>query len=153
MTNMNIGIGESERKNIAEGLLRFLAETYAVYTKTHNFHWNVTGPMFDMLHKMFEEHYNEMWNAIDEIAERVRILGSTVPEDFARLSTITTNAAVPDSNEMIRQLVEGHETVIRTAREMIPMVQDAEDEATAGLLTDRMEIHEKTTWMLRSLIS
>lgn len=153
MTNMNIGISEAERKGIAEGLLKFLAETYAVYTKTHNFHWNVTGPMFDMLHKMFEEHYNEMWTATDEIAERVRILGYTVPENFAGLSSIGTNSSVPEANEMITQLVEGHETVIRAAREMIPMVQDAGDEATAGLLTDRMEIHEKTAWMLRSLIS
>lgn len=150
---MNIGIADADRKSITEGLLDFLGETYGLYTKTHSFHWNVTGPMFDMLHKLFDVHYNELWIATDEIAERVRTLGEFVPADFATRTTITLSANVPTAESMIAELVEGHEAVIRSARKVLPLAQEAGDEVTVGLLTDRMAIHEKTAWMLRSLLA
>lgn len=152
---IDIGIDEAARQEIAQGLARVLADTYTLYLKTHNFHWNVTGPMFNSLHQMFEQHYNEMWTAVDEIAERIRTLGAPAPgsyRDFAALTSIEEAEGVPPAQEMIRQLVEGHETVARTARELFPKVEAEHDEATADLLTQRLQVHEKTAWMLRSLL-
>jgi starvation-inducible DNA-binding protein len=152
---LNIGISEGDRKSIVDGLSRLLADTYTLYLKTHNFHWNVTGPQFRTLHLMFEEQYNEVWLATDVIAERIRSLGHYAPatyRDFAKLSSIKEPDGVPPATDMIRQLVEGHETVSRTAREIFPVVEKASDEASADLLTQRMQTHEKTAWMLRSLL-
>ncbi|MGZ3650168.1 MAG: Dps family protein [Bdellovibrionota bacterium] len=152
---LNIGISDVDRKTIVEGLSRLLADTYTLYLKTHNFHWNVTGPQFRTLHLMFEEQYNEIWLATDTIAERIRALGHFAPatyRDFGKLSSIREPDGIPPANDMIRQLVEGHETVTRTAREIFPVVDKARDEATADLLTQRMQTHEKTAWMLRSLL-
>lgn len=152
---LNIGISDGDRKSIVEGLSHLLADTYTLYLKTHNFHWNVTGPQFRTLHLMFEEQYNELWLANDVIAERIRSLGHYAPatyRDFARLSSIKEPDGVPPATDMIRQLVEGHETVSRTAREIFPTVDKASDEASADLLTQRMQIHEKTAWMLRALL-
>ncbi len=152
---IDIGIDEAGRQEIAQGLARVLADTYTLYLKTHNFHWNVTGPMFNSLHLMFEQHYNELWTAVDEIAERIRTLGAPAPgsyRDFAALTAIEEAEGVPPAQEMIRQLVEGHETVARTARALFPTVEAEHDEATADLLTQRLQVHEKTAWMLRSLL-
>jgi starvation-inducible DNA-binding protein len=152
---IEIGIEESQRKEIAEGLSRLLADTYTLYLKTHNFHWNVTGPMFQTLHLMFETQYNELALAVDAIAERIRALGFPAPGtyvDFGRLSSIPEEQGVPPAQEMIRKLVKGHEAVVRTARSVFPVVDKASDEPTADLLTQRMQIHEKTAWMLRSLL-
>jgi starvation-inducible DNA-binding protein len=152
----NIGIDEGKRKELAQGLSRLLADTYTLYLKTHNFHWNVTGPHFNQLHLMFEQHYNELWTAVDEIAERIRALGEFAPgtyTEFAKLSTIKEPEGHPDWSEMIRQLIDGHETLIRTCRELLPNVQEAGDESSAALIGDRMRIHEKTAWMLRSLLN
>lgn len=154
MMPVNIGIDEKERKEIAEGLNRLLADTFSLYLKTHAFHWNVTGPMFQTLHSMFEEQYNELWNATDTIAERIRALGFPVHatySDFTGLTKIKESSGVPEAMEMVRLLLEGHESVVRTARDIFPKVDDVNDEATADLLTDRMQTHEKTAWMLRSL--
>jgi starvation-inducible DNA-binding protein len=153
---VNIGIEENERREIVEGLSRLLADTYTLYLKTHNFHWNVTGPMFQTLHLMFEQQYNELALAVDLIAERIRALGFPAPATysaFARLSSIKEDETVPNATEMIRLLVEGQETVVRTARSIFPVVEQAHDEPTADLLTQRMQVHEKTAWMLRSLIA
>jgi starvation-inducible DNA-binding protein len=153
---INIGIGESERREIAEGLSRLLADTYTLYLKTHNYHWNVTGPMFQTLHLMFEQQYNELALAVDLIAERIRALGFPAPatySEFARLSSVNEEEGVPNAQEMIRKLVEGQETVARTARTVFPTVEDANDQPTADLLTERMQVHEKTAWMLRSLLA
>jgi starvation-inducible DNA-binding protein len=152
---INIGIQESDRAAIAEGLSRLLADTYTLYLKTHNFHWNVTGPMFQTLHVMFEEQYTELATAVDEIAERIRALGFPAPgsySEYAKLTSIKEADGVPTAEEMIRQLVEGQETVVRTAREVFPAAERASDEPTADLLTQRMHLHEKTAWMLRSLL-
>jgi len=152
---VNIGINESDRKQIAEGLSRLLADTYSLYLKTHNFHWNVTGPMFQTLHLMFETQYTELATAVDLIAERIRALGYPAPgtySDFAKLSSIPENTGVPKASEMIRLLVEGQEAVARTARSIFPVVDQANDEPTADLLTQRMQLHEKNAWMLRSLL-
>ena len=152
---LNIGISESHRKKIVEALSRLLADTYTLYLKTHNFHWNVTGPQFRTLHLMFEEQYNELWAAVDPIAERIRSLGHYAPgsyREFAKLSSIRESEGVPPANDMIRELVAGHETVARTAREAFANVDEAQDEASADLLTQRLQIHEKTAWMLRSLL-
>lgn len=152
---LNIGISDGDRKAIVDGLSRLLADTYTLYLKTHNFHWNVTGPQFRTLHLMFEEQYNELWMATDTIAERIRSLGHFAPatyRDFAKLSAIKEPDGVPPATDMIRQLVEGHETVTRTAREVFPLTDKASDEASADLLTQRMQIHEKTAWMLRALL-
>jgi starvation-inducible DNA-binding protein len=152
---LNIGISEPNRKKIVDGLSRLLADTYTLYLKTHNFHWNVTGPQFRTLHLMFEEQYNELWTSTDTIAERIRSLGHFAPatyRDFGKLSTIREPDGVPPATDMIRQLVEGHETVARTAREAFAMADEAADEATADLLTQRLQVHEKTAWMLRSLL-
>jgi starvation-inducible DNA-binding protein len=153
---INIGIPEKDRNDITKGLSRVLADTYTLYLKTHNFHWNVTGPMFQTLHLMFEGQYNEMALAVDAIAERIRSLGNFAPgsyRQFAELSTVKEADGVPEAKEMIKQLVEGHEAVIRTAREVFPAAEKGNDEATVDLLTQRIQLHEKTAWMLRSLIA
>ncbi len=152
---LNIGIADADRKKIVDGLSRVLADTYTLYLKTHNFHWNVTGPMFRTLHLMFEEQYNELWTATDAIAERIRALGHYAPatyREFGKLTSIREPDGVPPATDMIRQLVEGHETVARTARDCFPVSDAASDEATADLLTQRLQTHEKTAWMLRSLL-
>lgn len=153
--HIDIGITEQDRQQIAAGLSRLLADTYTLYLKTHNFHWNVTGPMFQTLHLMFEEQYNELALAVDAIAERIRTLGFPAPgtyQEYSQLTSITEPAGVPRAEEMIRELVVGQEAVVRTARSVFPLADDAHDEPTADLLTQRMEIHEKTAWMLRSLL-
>lgn len=152
---MDIGIKEKDRKAIAEGLSNLLADTYSLYLKTHYFHWNVTGPMFNTLHLMFETQYNEIWLATDSIAERIRSLDVFAPgtySQFAKLSTIKESNGVPKANDMIAELVAGHEAVCRTARSVFPAAEKASDEATADLLTQRLQVHEKTAWMLRSLL-
>jgi starvation-inducible DNA-binding protein len=153
---VNIGIEAGDRREIAEGLSRLLADTFTLYLKTHNFHWNVTGPMFQTLHLMFEEQYNELWTANDAIAERIRALGLFAPatyREFARLTSIAEEDGVPVATQMIRQLVEGHETAARTARSVITIAERADDAPTADLLTQRLQVHEKTAWMLRSLLA
>ncbi len=153
---IDIGIPEDARKAIGEGLSRLLADTYTLYLKTHNFHWNVTGAMFNTLHLMFEQQYNELALAVDEIAERIRALGIAAPgsyRQFAELSTIKEETGVPDAETMIAMLVDDQEAVVRTAREIFPTVEAAGDEVSADLLTQRMQVHEKTAWMLRSMLS
>ena len=155
MKSINIGIEEGARKEIAHGLSRLLADTYTLYLKTHNFHWNVTGPMFQTLHLMFETHYNELALAVDLVAERIRALGFPAPgtyAEFIELASIKEDKGVQPAERMITLLVEGHEAVIRTARSLFPLVEKANDEVSADLLTQRMQIHEKTAWMLRSLL-
>ncbi|NBO32488.1 MAG: DNA starvation/stationary phase protection protein [Cyanobacteria bacterium WB6_1B_304] len=152
---INIGIDEATRKEIATGLSRLLADTYSLYLKTHNFHWNVTGPMFQTLHLMFEQQYTELALAVDQVAERIRALGFPAPgtySEYSRLSSIPETEGVPRSHDMIQLLVEGQEAVIRTARSIFSIAEAAKDEPTADLLTQRMQIHEKTAWMLRSLL-
>jgi starvation-inducible DNA-binding protein len=152
---MDIGIKEQDRKNIAEGLSHLLADTYTLYLKTHYFHWNVTGPMFNTLHLMFETQYNELALAVDLVAERIRSLNIYAPgtyRDFAKLSSIKESESVPKAQDMIAELVAGHEAVCRTARSVFPAADKASDEATADLLTQRLQVHEKTAWMLRSLL-
>ncbi|MDD2913819.1 MAG: DNA starvation/stationary phase protection protein [Gallionella sp.] len=154
-TTINIGIAEKDRKKIAEGLSRMLADTYTLYLKTHNFHWNVTGPMFQTLHLMFMTQYNEIWLAVDLVAERIRTLGYPAPgsyKEFSELSCIKDAKGVPSAKEMIRQLVDGQEAVARTAREVLPIAEKAGDQPTVDLLSARMEVHEKNAWMLRSLL-
>jgi starvation-inducible DNA-binding protein len=153
---INLGIEEKDRQEIAQGLSRLLADTYTLYLKTHNFHWNVTGPMFQTLHLMFEQQYNELALAVDLIAERIRALGFFAPgsyREFSQLSSIKEEEAIPDAREMIRLMVEGQEAVIRTARSVFPVVERVNDQPTADLLTQRMQVHEKTAWMLRSLLA
>jgi len=153
---MNIGMSDEDRKAVADGLSRVLADTYTLYLKTHNFHWNVTGPMFNTLHLMFEAQYNELALAVDLIAERIRALGHPAPGSYrayGALSAIAEEDGVPAAEEMIRQLVSDQETVVRRARELFPVVEKAGDEPTADLLTQRMQIHEKTAWMLRSMLA
>ena len=155
VNTIDIGIEESKRKEIADGLSRLLADTYTLYLKTHNFHWNVTGPMFQTLHLMFETQYTELALAVDLIAERIRSLGFPAPGtygDYARLSSIEETPGVPKAEDMIRLLVAGQEAVARTARSVFPIADSASDEPTADLLTQRLQIHEKTAWMLRSLL-
>lgn len=152
---INIGIAEEERQEIALGLSRLLADTYTLYLKTHNFHWNVTGPMFQTLHLMFEQQYNELALAVDSIAERIRALGFPAPgtyAEFVELSSIPEERGTPSATRMIELLVEGQEAVVRTARSVFPAVDRNHDEPTADLLTQRMQVHEKTAWMLRSLL-
>jgi starvation-inducible DNA-binding protein len=152
---IDIGIPAEERKQIADGLARLLADTYTLYLKTHNFHWNVTGPMFNTLHLMFEQQYNELALAVDLIAERIRALGHPAPgsyKAYGKLSSIEEAEGVPGAEEMIAQLVRGQEAVVRTARSIFPAVESANDEPTADLLTQRMQVHEKTAWMLRSML-
>ena len=152
---IDIGISEKDRSAIAGGLGKLLADTYSLYLKTHNFHWNVTSPMFQTLHLMFETQYNELALAVDLVAERIRALGHPAPAtyaEFARLGSIQETPGVPKATDMIRLLVEGQEAVVRTARSLFPLVEKASDEATADLLTQRIQLHEKTAWMLRSLL-
>jgi starvation-inducible DNA-binding protein len=152
---IDIGIQDTDRKAIADGLARVLADSYGLYLKTHNFHWNVTGPMFQTLHTMFMEQYTEQWNALDPIAERIRALGHPAPgsyRQFAVLSSIPDEEGVPKAEDMIRQLVEAQETVARTARAVFPLVERAADQPSADLLTQRLQVHEKNAWMLRSLL-
>jgi len=152
---MDIGLAEDDRQRIAEGLTKCLADTYTLYLKTHNFHWNVTGPMFRDLHLQFEEQYTELAAAIDIIAERVRTLGYPVPatyESFGKLTEVQIDEGVPEANEMIRQTVDGHELIIRGSRELIDVAEQAGDQATADLLTERLDVHEKAAWMLRVLL-
>lgn len=153
--NINIGIPESDRKAISEGLSRLLADTYSLYLKTHNYHWNVEGPMFQTLHTLFETQYTELATAVDEIAERVRALGFYAPgsyTQFAQLANVKDEIGNPSAREMIAKLVEDNETVVRTAREVFPAADKGSDEASADLLTQRIQLHEKTAWMLRSLL-
>lgn len=152
---IQIGISTKDRENIAAGLSKLLADSYTLYLKTHNYHWNVTGPMFSTLHTLFEEQYTELSQAVDEIAERIRALGVKAPGSysaFAKLTSIEEETGEPNAEQMIKQLIIAHETVARTAREVFSIASDAADEPTAGLLTDRMQIHEKNAWMLRSLL-
>ena len=155
LPSIDIGIDEPLRHQIAEGLSRLLADTYTLYLKTHNFHWNVTGPMFQTLHLLFEQQYNELALAVDLIAERIRALGFPAPgtyREFARLTAIREAEGVPSADEMIRELVIGQEQVIRTARAIFAASDRGADDATSDLLTQRLTIHEKSAWMLRSLL-
>ncbi len=156
LQTIDIGISEQDRLAIADGLSDLLADTYTLYLKTHNFHWNVTGPMFNTLHLMFETQYTELATAVDEIAERIRALGVAAPgsySQFAERTNISDETGTPTAEEMIAQLVKDQETVARTARRVFPVADKADDEPTADLLTQRMQVHEKTAWMLRSMIS
>jgi len=153
---LNIGINAEDRQQIAAGLSKLLADSYSLYLKTHNYHWNVEGPMFNTLHLMFEQHYTELATAVDEIAERIRALGVKAPGSytaFGKLTSIDEATGGESAEEMIRQLVIGQETVARTAREAIKAAEAASDEPTADLLTQRMQIHEKNAWMLRSMLA
>jgi len=152
---IDIGIAENDRLEIAAGLSRFLADSYTLYLKTHYYHWNVTGPMFNTLHLMFETQYTELSLAVDLIAERIRALGVYAPgtyKEFAKLTVIPEDASVPKAQDMIKNLVAGQEAVVRTARSLFPLIEKASDEASADLLTQRIQLHEKTAWMLRSLL-
>ena len=152
---IDIGISDADRQKLAQGLSALLADSYTLYLKTHYFHWNVTGPMFQTLHLMFETQYTELALAVDLIAERIRSLGHVAPGSFAafsKLSSVTETEEVPKATDMVKQLVEAHETVVRTARSLIPTTEQTQDEATADLVTQRLQLHEKTAWMLRSLL-
>jgi starvation-inducible DNA-binding protein len=151
----NLGIKEKDRVKVVEGLSRLLADSYTLYLKTHNFHWNVTGPMFQTLHLMFQGQYTELWTNIDLIAERIRSLNAPAPgtyAEFSKLASISETAGVPKAQDMIKILLDGHEAVTRTARKAFPAAEQAGDQPTMDLLTQRMEVHEKTAWMLRSLL-
>lgn len=153
--DLNTGIATEQREQLAAELSRLLADSYTLYLKTHNFHWNVTGKMFQTLHVMFEEHYTELAMAVDLIAERIRALGIPAPGSYAafgRLSSVADTDGVPAAMEMVKLLVEAHETVIRTARQVVRAAEKAGDQATADLGTQRLQLHEKTAWMLRSLL-
>ncbi|MHC9511809.1 Dps family protein [Kangiella sp. M94] len=150
---INIGINESQREEIGDGLARLLADTYTLYLQTHNFHWNVTGPFFQSLHTLFETHYTELAVAVDDIAERIRALGILSPgtyKEFAKLTSIKEVEGNISTEEMLERLVDSHETVVRTAREILPLAQGADDESSVSLISDRLVVHEKTAWMLRS---
>ena len=152
---VDIGIKADDRKKIADGLAHLLADTYTLYLKTHNFHWNVTGPLFNTLHLMFETHYTELALAVDEIAERIRALGHPAPASyaqFAKLATVKEETTVPEAEEMVAQLIVAHERVAQTARSVFPVSEKAHDQVTIDLLTRRLQVHEKTAWMLRSLL-
>ena len=152
---INVGLSKADRKSIADGLSRLLADSYTLYLKTHNFHWNVTGMQFTSLHTMFEQQYMDLAQAVDLIAERIRALGFPAPgsyKQFSELTTIKEETRMIPAKEMIEQLIDGQESIVRTAREIFPLVDDAKDEATADLLTQRMDHHEKKAWMLRSLL-
>ena len=153
---INIGIDEEQRKAIANGLSVLLADTYTLYLKTHNYHWNVTGPMFQTLHTLFETQYNELALAVDEIAERIRALGEFAPgsyKEYAKLTNLKEADGIPAAEEMIKDLVKGQEAIAKTARSIVPVADGASDEVTLDLLTQRMTVHEKNAWMLRSLIA
>ncbi|MFO8237733.1 MAG: Dps family protein [Prochlorococcaceae cyanobacterium] len=152
---IDIGIPEAQRQKIAEGLGHVLADSTVLYAKTHGFHWNVTGPMFNTLHLMFMEQYTELWNALDEIAERIRALGCPAPfggSTYSGLSSVPETHGIPTALKMVRELVEGHEAVARTIRGVFAVAEEANDQPTADMLTQRLQIHEKTAWMLRSLL-
>lgn len=152
---IDIGISEENREKISQGLNHLLADSYTLYLMTHNFHWNVKGPMFNTLHQMFEDQYTELATAIDTIAERIRALGYPAPgtySEFGKLTSIKEVPGVPMAKEMVAHLVEGQHAIVRTARSLFPVVEEAADETTADLLTQRMQLHEKTAWMLRSLL-
>jgi len=153
---INIGISDKDRRAIADGLSRLLADTYTLYLTTHNFHWNVTGPMFTSLHAMFMVQYTELWNAVDPIAERIRSLGHAAPGSYAQFGALSSlkdaPATPPAALDMVRVLVEGHEAVARTARSIFPLADKASDEPTADLLTQRLTVHEQAAWMLRALL-
>ncbi|WP_349616844.1 Dps family protein [Azotobacter salinestris] len=152
---IDIGIEAADREQIANGLSALLADSFTLYLMTHNFHWNVTGPQFNTLHQMFMTQYTEQWDALDLIAERIRALGFPAPgtyAEFARLASIEEVKGVPKAGEMVRHLVVAQEATARTARKLFPVVEKAGDQPTADLLTQRLEIHEKTAWMLRSLL-
>ena len=152
---IDIGIKDKDRRAIAAGLSKVLADTYTLYLKTHNFHWNVEGPMFNTLHLMFMEQYTELWTALDAVAERIRALGYPAPgtyAEFGKLTSIQETEGVPEAMDMVRMLVSGHEAVARTARAAFPAAEKGGDESTADLLTQRLQVHEKTAWMLRSLL-
>ena len=153
---IDIGIGEKDRAAIAGGLSKLLADTYTLYLTTHNFHWNVNGPMFNTLHAMFMVQYTELWNAVDPIAERIRSLGHIAPGSYAQFGRLTSLKDAPETRpaalEMVAILVQGHEAVARTARSIFPVVEKAGDEPTADLLTQRLTVHEQAAWMLRSLL-
>ncbi len=165
---INTGISEADRHSISKGLRHVLADTYTLYLKTHNYHWNVTGPMFDSLHRLFMEQYTELWNAVDLVAERIRSLGEFAPGSYAQFAQLTkikdTNPDViflpkikeesdpPKATQMLQNLVNGHETLIETLREAFPAAEKANDQATMDLLTQRLQIHEKTAWMLRTML-
>jgi starvation-inducible DNA-binding protein len=152
---MDTGMSKKDREKIAGGLSRLLADSYTLYLKTHNFHWNVTGPQFNTLHIMFMDQYTELWNALDLIAERIRALGFPAPgtyREFVKLTVIKESEGVPNATEMLTQLLAGQEAVVKTARSIMPGVNKASDEPTADLLTQRMQIHEKNAWMLRSML-
>ena len=151
--DIKIGIEDADRKEISDGLARLLADSYSLYLKSHNYHWNVTGPMFRSLHLMFEEHYIELADAVDVVAERIRALGFPAPATFSEyrsLSAIEAKEGVPEAMEMVRDLMVGHETVARTAREVVAIAENGGDVATADLATARVEVHDKTAWMLRA---
>ena len=154
--DIDIGLSQEQRSTIADGLGRLLADTYVLYGKTHGFHWNVTGPMFNTLHLMFMTQYTELWAAVDPVAERIRSLGHPAPGSYAQFSKLASIPDVPvvppKALEMVRILVQGHEAVARTARELFPLADKASDEPTADLLTQRLTVHEQTAWMLRSLL-
>jgi starvation-inducible DNA-binding protein len=155
MMEINTGISAQQRAAIVQELSKLLADTYVLYLKTHSFHWNVEGPMFQTLHQMFMEQYTETWNAIDLIAERIRSLGEYAPgtyREYARLTRIKETEGVPRAEEMIRLLIDGQEAVVRTAREALAVADEANDQPTLDLLTQRMQVHEKNAWMLRSLL-
>ena len=155
LPKIDIGINAKDRAAIAQGLSRLLADSFTLYLMTHNFHWNVTGPQFNSLHLMFMGQYTEQWNALDIVAERIRALGHPAPgtyKEFVKLASIKEVEGVPKSDEMIRHLVDAQEATARTARKLFPIVEAANDQPTADLLTQRLEIHEKTAWMLRSLL-
>lgn len=153
---VNIGISDEHRQGISEGLSRLLADTYTLYLTTHNFHWNVTGPMFNSLHAMFMTQYTELWNAVDPIAERIRSLGHVAPGSYAQFSELTSlpdaPKVPPKAMDMVRILADGHEATARTARSLYKLVEEAGDEPSADLLTQRLTVHEQTAWMLRSLL-
>jgi starvation-inducible DNA-binding protein len=154
-TAMDIGIDSGDRKSIVQGLSELLADSYTLYLMTHNFHWNVTGPQFNSLHQMFMDQYTEQWTALDVIAERIRALGHPAPgtyREFVKLASIKEVEGVPSANDMVRQLVKAQEATARTARKLFPIADAANDQPTADLLTQRLEVHEKTAWMLRSLL-
>lgn len=153
---IEIGIAESDRQKIVEGLSKLLADSYILYLKTHNYHWNVEGPMFNTLHQMFMVQYTEMWNALDLIAERIRALGSYAPgsyKKFSQLSTIPESEEQLPAKEMIKQLLQGHEAVAKTVRTIFPIAEGGNDESSLDLLTQRLQVHEKTAWMLRALLA
>lgn len=152
---IDIGISEKDRKAVVQGLSKLLADTYTLYLKTHNFHWNVEGPMFQTLHVMFMEQYTEMWKALDLIAERIRALGHYAPgsyAEFVKLTSIKESKSTPKANKMIEELIQGHEAVIKTTRGIFKAAESAQDQTTMDVLTQRLDVHEKTAWMLRSLL-